>query len=187
MTSLYPLTLGLQFLHSYIHIKLKYSEHFFQQDIKNYCFTEITNNWTKPFFFYSTTGFSLAPHSTEQYVFFSLPYLLYLGTTWGEILLLLWLSSLTLKSYLCQVTAIYPPAAFVYSPEVANPSSSSSYLQINTIGVYKKSQQAYTQGCLHSVSDHCERGGWGSIIKLVPLVWPGCISYFLKVLRWNIE
>lgn len=52
MTSLYPLTLGLQFLHSYIHIKLKYSEHFFQQDIKNYCFTEITINWTKPFFFF---------------------------------------------------------------------------------------------------------------------------------------
>lgn len=70
MTSLYPLTLGLQFLHSYIHIKLKFSEHFFQQDIKNYCFTEITINWIKPFFFYSTTGFSLAPHSTEQYVFF---------------------------------------------------------------------------------------------------------------------
>lgn len=101
-------------------------------------------------------------------MFFSLPYLLYLGTTWGEILLLLWLSSLTLKSYLCQVTAIYPPAVFVYSPEVANPSSTSSYLQINTIGVYKKSQQAYRQGCLHSVFDHCERRGGGVHNKTGP-------------------
>lgn len=162
MTSLYPLTLGLQFLHSYIHIKLKYSEHFFQQDIKNYCFTEITINWTKPFFFIAPLDF----FSTTFYwavCFFSSPYFLYLGTTWWEILLLLWLSSLTLKSDLCQVTAIYPPAAFVYSPEVANPSSSSSYLQINTIGVYKKSQQAYTQGCLHSVFDHWERGGGGGV------------------------